>query len=100
MVKAIFLIGLGVLTSAGAYVIGRRRLGLSRSKIWVAVNKMLQCIGVALVFFAANLAVGVMIVLAGRYLMRSSVSMYIVDDMTLLVLSILQGLTFRWWSEG
>jgi hypothetical protein len=99
MVNAIFLLGLGALTSAGAYLIGRRRLGLSRNTVVTAITKLLECVGMALVFFGLNLAVGMVGILAGRLLTRGFVSLYLANDVVLLVLSLLQGVTFQWWRE-
>ena len=51
-----------------------------------------------LAFFAINLAAGMIIILAGRLLLREYVSLYMVNDLTLLVLSLFKGLAFqRWW---
>jgi hypothetical protein len=87
------------LTSAGAYLVGAKGLGLSRSGLRQAVGRMLECVGVTLVFFVVNLATGVIAILAARVLTLDVVSLYLADDLTLLVLSLLQGLTFQWWRE-
>jgi hypothetical protein len=59
---------------------------------------MLEGVGMTLAFFAINLTAGVIIILAGRILLREFVSLYLASDLTLLVLSLFQGLAFqRWW---
>jgi len=83
-------------TSAGAYLIGKR-CGLSRREFQRAVGRMLESIGISLVFFLANLGVGVSIVLLIRTFTPWFVSLYLADNVMLLILSLLQGLTFQWW---
>ncbi len=61
---------------------------------------MLECVGLTLLFFGANLGVGVLAVLAARALTRGSVSLYLADDLILLPLSLLQALVFAWWRDG
>jgi hypothetical protein len=96
--EQIFILVLVGLTSAGAYIIGRRRFGLSLSGFRHAISGVLEGIGMTLAFFAINLGAGMIIILAGRLLLREFVSLYLVNDLTLLVLSLFQGLAFqRWW---
>ena len=92
----LFLLILLGLTSVGAYLIGRRR-GLSWTEFRRAFGKMLESIGISLVFFLVNLGLGVGIILAIRTFTPWFVSLYLADNAVLLVLSLLQGLTFQWW---
>ena len=94
-----FILVLVGLTSAGAYVLGLSVLGLSTRGIRDAVGKMLECFGISLVFFVINLATGVIAILLARAAMRGFVSLYMVTDVTLPVLSLMQGLTFQWWRD-
>ncbi len=87
------------LTSIGMYVLGSKWLGYAQDTLGAAVTKVVECIGVVLAFFLVNLAAGLLIVLAARHLMGGFVSLYLVGDVTLLVLSLLQGLTFQFWRE-
>ena len=95
MDKVFLLILLG-LTSVGAYLLGKRR-GLSRSEFHQAVGRMLESIGTGLVFFLVNLGLGVSLILAIRTLTPWFVSLYLADNVVLLIFSLLQGLTFQWW---
>jgi hypothetical protein len=95
-----FILVLVGLTSVGAYLVGVKRLGLSRTGLRTAVGRTLECMGLALGFFVVNLAVGMTIVLVGRLLTREFVSLYYANDVSLLVLSVLQGLTFLWWRQA
>lgn len=87
------------LTSLGGFLLGARAFGLSGRGLRAAVGKTLECVGLTLVFFLTNLVAGMAVVLLGRLLTRGFASLYLANDVTLLVLSLLQGLTFQWWRE-
>jgi len=85
------------LTSIGAYYVGARVLRLSHVSLKAAIGKMLESVGMVLIFLAANLALAVMIVLLVRGLIGAFVSAYVTDDTVWLGLSLIQGLAFQWW---
>jgi predicted ABC-type sugar transport system permease subunit len=58
---------------------------------------VLECAGLTLVFFGANVALGVGAILAARALTGVFVSLYLAHDLVLLVLSLFQALVFTWW---
>ncbi len=89
-----------ILTSVCALLLATRRFALTPSGLREAAGHMLECIGVTLVFFVANVVATVLVVFAGRVLLRGFVSLYFANDVVLLVLSLLQGLTFHWWRES
>ena len=92
------LIGLVVfLTSAVACTLGARGFGLRCSALGKAGLKTLETVGVGTIFFGANLAAGMMIIAAADALTGSFVSRYILGDVSLLGLSLLQGMVFAWW---
>ncbi|MBI4012140.1 MAG: hypothetical protein HY359_07545 [Candidatus Rokubacteria bacterium] len=93
----LFIIGLVGVTSVAAYLIGARGLRLPRRGLGPAAGRTLECVGLTLLFFGANLAVGVAAVLAARAVTRGFVSLYLADDVVLLPLSLLQALLFAWW---
>ena len=93
----IFLLSLVGLSSAGAYVVGTKRFGLSARSLRAAGGKMLEAVGVVLIFGAVNMAIGIVLVLATRTLTPWFLSLYMADDITLWTFSLLQGLTFQWW---
>jgi len=97
--EQIFLLALVGLTSLGGYVVGVRRLGLSARQVRAAASKMLEGVGATLCFAIVNLAAAVSIILVVRGLTGRFVSLYLVDDVAWLVLSVLQGLAFQWWRE-
>jgi hypothetical protein len=98
--RPVFILIIAGLTSAGIFVLGVTRLRLSRSGLWLAVGKTCECVGLTLVFLLLNLAVGVFAILAGRSLSGRFVSLYIVSDTTLLILALLQALTFQAWRDS
>ena len=95
--EATFIAALAGLTSIGAYYIGARTLGLSSARLGAAIGKMLESVGIVLIFLAVNLATAVAIVLAMRDLTGAFVSAYVTDDTVWVGLSLIQGLAFQWW---
>jgi hypothetical protein len=99
-VRGAFLLGLVACTSLAAYWLGARALGLPRRRLGAATRRMLECVGLTLVFFAANLALALLAIVAARRLTRGFVSLYLVNDLVLVALSLLQALVFAWWWES
>lgn len=96
----VVILGLTALTSLAAYAVGRRRLRLPARALRPAVDKMLECLGLAVIFFGSNLGIGLAGILLGRALTGVFVSLYLVDDTMLLRLSVLQAMVFAWWRDG
>jgi hypothetical protein len=95
-----FLLALVGLTSLCAVLAGAKGLGLSPGALRHAAGRMLETIGLTLVFVLGNLAVGGTAILVARALTGAFVSLYLAADETLLALSLLQALIFREWREG
>lgn len=87
------------LSSGVAYLIGVNAPGRSPAALRAAMGKMLECLGTTVVFFGINLAAGMVIALMGRLVTRHFVSVYLANDISLLILSFLQALTLQWWRE-
>ncbi len=98
--EELFVLVLVGFTSLGAYLVGARGFGLTRPRFRAAIGKMLTCLGATLLFFGMNLALGILAALAGRTLALGFLSMYLSNDVSLLVLSAIQGLTFASWRES
>jgi|RhiMetdeSRZDD1v2_1073273.scaffolds.fasta_scaffold229656_3 hypothetical protein len=96
----VVILGLTALTSLAAYAVGRHRLRLPARALRPAVDRMLEGLGLAVVFFAANLAIGGAGILLGRAVSGQFVSLYVLDDSVLLVFSVLQGMVFAGWRDG
>jgi hypothetical protein len=98
MEQAFILIVAG-LTSVATYLLGVKGLRLSKRGLWPALGKALECIGLTLALFLLNVAVGMVAILATQLLIGRFISLYHASDTTLLVLSLLQALTFQAWRE-
>jgi hypothetical protein len=97
--EPVFILMVTGLTSVGMFIFGVRGLRLSRPGLWPILGKVCECIGVTLVLFLLDLAVGMFAILAWRSLTGRFVSIYIAADTTVLILSLLQALTFQAWRE-
>lgn len=97
-----FLLVLLAVTSLASYVLGVKVLGLPASGIRRAIGRMLDSVGLALLFMLANLATGIAAIAVTQVGTGHFVSPYIIADQAeaLLVLSFLQGIAFQWWREA
>ena len=96
-IVTVLLVGL---TSLTAYLFGARRLSLSASHLRAARRRVLEGVGLAVIFFAANLAGWIVAVLATRALTGWFVSVYLFNNVSIGVLSLVQGLMFQSWWES
>ena len=90
---------LAVLSSASAYAIGRARPTPGRS-IRQTIETMLECVGASTLFLVFNAVMGAAIILLIRTFTTRFVDLYELEDLTLLVLSTVQGFVFRLWWRG
>jgi hypothetical protein len=88
------------LTSGAACWIGTRHLGLRPRALRGSAGRALEAVGATLVFFAANLCLGVLIVLALRASTASFLSLHRLPSWILLALSLLQALVFQAWRDA
>jgi hypothetical protein len=98
--EPVFILVITGLTSGGMFILGVRALRLSRAGLWLVLGKVCESIGLTLVLFLLNLAVGMFAILAWRSLTGRFVSIYIASDTTVLILSLLQALAFHAWRES
>lgn len=98
MTQAVVLILTG-LTSIAALWVGTQALRLRPWDLASAMGKVLECLGMMLSFFLANAALGLAAIVGGRTVTGAFVSTYAMSDVTLLVISFLQGLLFYCWRE-
>jgi hypothetical protein len=99
-IQNLLLFVLTVLSSACAYAIGRTRATSCRS-IRQTIETMLECIGASTVFLVFNAILGAAIILLIRTLTTRFVDLYELEDLSLLILSTLQGFVFRlWWRSA
>src|SRR5947207_14555664 len=97
MSAAGFLLALVAATSAGSYVVARRVLGLASRGMRPALVRLLEYVGLVAVFYAANLALGLLAVAVLRRVTGGFVSAYLVGDSTLVTHSALQAALQQWW---
>jgi hypothetical protein len=91
------LLGLVGVTSALAYAVGAFGLGLSRRALAPALAHLLDVVGLVVVFYLANVAMGALVLVAARHLAHRVVSLYMLNDLALVMLSVLQAIAFRAW---
>jgi len=99
-VKAAYLLALVALTSAAAYLLGRRGYGWRPASVGPALRRVLEWAGFWSIFYAVNLATGFAAVLVIRKLTGTTVSLYVNTDSTLATLSALQATAWQWWRAG
>jgi len=100
-VEALFLLSLVAATSAAAlHLAGRRGGGGAPGALREALLHALECMGLTIVFFGANLALGALLTLVVRALTPLFVSLYLSADVSLLVLSALQALVYQRWRDA
>ena len=88
-----------ILTSAVGYSVGMTVLRRSRGSLTKAALRTLETVGVAAVFFGANIVAGMLVVMLWQGVTGRFVSPYVLNDVGLLGLSVLQGILFAWWSS-
>jgi hypothetical protein len=86
-----------ILTSAGAFVVACRGVGLRRAALPGAFMQALDCLGLAVLFLLGNLGLGLVLVLGLRVITGRFISLYILNDATLPFLSLLQALVVHSW---
>ena len=84
-------------STAGALLMGMWAFGLRVTALRRAAGLALETIGVAVVFFTANLAAGTAFIIGMRFIAGTFVSVYAMDDLVLPLLSAGQALLFQAW---
>jgi hypothetical protein len=96
--EAIFLMALVLTTSAAACLLGWGRRRLPPRALAPAAWRALEVVGSACAWLAINLAAGAAAILIARAA-GYFVTIYILNDATLVGLSLLQGLLFTSWRQ-
>lgn len=92
-----FILVVAGLSTLVAGLVGRRG---SRRSLGSAVGKTLESVGLMVAFLLGNLAVGFVLALVARVAGGGFVSLYVNDDVSIVILSVLQALVFQWWREA
>jgi hypothetical protein len=82
-------------TSLLAGLLARDRIGFGR-----ALGLVMELAGLSTLFLGANLLLGLVIVLAVRSFASVFVSAYLLNDIAIVALSILQGALFFCWRRS
>jgi hypothetical protein len=96
----LFLLAVAGATSLGIYVFGRRAWGLRGDDLPAAAGRLLECVGLTVVFTALNVLAGVAGVLLARAVSGRFWSMYVNTDATILLLALAQAIVVQWWKAG
>ena len=94
LILVTLLVGLTSLTAY--YGTGKIRAASARP-IGEALRAFFEWIGTFTIFLAANLALGVMIILLIRGLTPRFVALYALENLLLLILSAAQAFVFQYW---
>jgi hypothetical protein len=86
-----------LLTSAVAAMLGVAGTRLNWASLGTAGLLALEMLGTGALFFATNLVIGLIVIAMARVLMGWFVSPYILGDVSLLALSMLEGIVFASW---
>ncbi len=99
METALVLVTIIALTSAAAYVTGTRVFGRSPGDLRSVLIALTETVGLVAAFLGLNLALGFVLVRAVWGLTGYFISVYVLEDSTLVLLSALQGFALRWWLD-
>lgn len=95
--NSLFVPSVVAMTSLAAYLAGRRLMGWRIDVLWRTVGVSLEIIGLSFVFLVVNLLIGSAICLAARIFTPVFVSLYVLNDVSVPLLSALEGLVFGLW---
>ncbi|HEY7515546.1 MAG TPA: hypothetical protein VIC87_13755 [Vicinamibacteria bacterium] len=91
-----FILGVVALSSAATMLLLR---GRPHRRLGSAIGKALETVGLAAVFLFLNVGLGFCLALLTQVAGPSFVSLYVNDDVSIVVLSVLQALVLQWWRE-
>ena len=93
-----YILTVVALSSLVAYGVARRWLRLPARGLKRAVGEALESLGFVVLFYLGNLVLGAAFALIARAA-GYFVSLYLLSDPTLTLVSLLQALIFRHWRE-
>jgi hypothetical protein len=93
----LFILGLVALTSLAGAALALKGSAWPARALGAGLVAMLEAVGAGLVCYAVNLAAGIAIVLGLRAFVPGHLSLYVLNDIALLALSLLQGLALQGW---
>ena len=99
MSAAAIVLALAVTSSLLGLGFGIRVLGLSPARVPAAAKHAVEILGFGLGFFVLNVVIGFTTALVARSFV-GFVSLYLSNDIVLLLLSLFQGLVFAGWRRS
>ena len=100
MLENSFVLLLVAATTLIAYLLTQMTLRNPTLSVRKAIRRFVECVGASCVFLGANMFLGVAVVFLIRSITPRFVSVYVLDDLMLVILSAAQGILFRlWWAD-
>ncbi|SRR5574338_349617 len=96
MGSGVLLLVVAGMTSLGAGL-ALRRSGVETRGLAATLGDVFALAGTVTLFYLANVALGLGVVLGIRSMSSHFISVYVLDDSSLMVLSLLQGVVFFCW---
>ena len=96
----VFVLLVAGATSAGGFLLGVWGLSIPRVRLRWGVLRALELAGMSAVFLVVNLVVGICVILTVRTFTSHFLSAYLLNDVSLVVLSAIQGIVFECWRRG
>jgi hypothetical protein len=98
--EVIFAVGLVIVTSLLAYGASNKYRAPKARPMSAAVRALFDWAGVFVLFFAANLALGMVVILLLRSITQRFYALYGLQNFLLLILSAAQAFVFQMWWRG
>src|SRR5215468_5953566 len=99
MLDDYFIFLIAIVTTVAAYLVGKKLFGPPKVSLEGAARILMEYAGAFVVFLALNMVLGLGLILLIRYTTSRFVSVYLLDDFMVVVVSAVQGVLFRlWWS--
>jgi hypothetical protein len=98
--EVIFAVGLVIMTSLLAYGGSNKYRARNARPLSAAVRALFDWAGVFALFLAANLALGVVVILLLRGITQRFYALYGLENFLLLILSAAQAFVFQMWWRG
>jgi hypothetical protein len=98
-VVTVLILVVVALTSAAAWATTVRGVRPRMEGFLQALLRTVEGVGLAVMFLALNLFIGFLILRALWTVTGYFVSVYVLEDSALLMLSAFQGFAFRWWLD-
>ena len=97
----LFVTALVAFTSFVTYLIAVQRSESVKDRSFgQALSILFECVGSFAVFLTMNICLGIAVVLTIRSVTTTFVSLYMLADVMLVILSMLQGFAFQlWWRK-